>query len=161
MATKICILGLTVSGNRGAESMLLSIVQHMRRLLGECEFDLVSVYPKEDRRSNLPAGLRVVSGKPLTMLALVLPLSIIAGPLIRLPAVRSALRKHQVFRALLDSDLVLDSGGVAFIDGRGLARLLYNASLCLPPVRLGIPTVKLAQAMGPFRSFWNRVLARR
>ncbi len=157
---RIAILGLTVSGNRGAESMLLAIMAGMREQLGPCKFDLLSVYPRQDAEQQVPVGLRIVPAKPLTILGLVLPASILALPFRNDSLVRRLLQRIPALESLLAADLVLDSSGVTFIDGRGLLRLLYNTALTLPPVLLGRPTVKLAQAMGPFNTILNRVAAR-
>ncbi|RMG39138.1 MAG: hypothetical protein D6719_14025 [Candidatus Dadabacteria bacterium] len=156
---KVCILGLTLSGNRGAESMLLGIMDKMTERFGACKFDLVSVYPLEDRREALADKVSIISGKPIMMLAVVLPVSIAVGFLAKFKAVRKLLSTIPVFKSLLEADIVLDSGGVAFIDGRGLPLLLYNVALCYPPVLLGKKTVKLAQAMGPFKTPLNRLAA--
>jgi polysaccharide pyruvyl transferase WcaK-like protein len=154
------IVGLTVTGNKGAESMLLAIMAEMERRVGRCRFDLVTVYPDQDRRAPLPENLRLVPGRPLTMLGVVLPLSLLLRPLLGLRPVRRLLRRHGVFRSFLDADLILDSSGVAFVDGRGWPMLAFNLSLCVPPKLLGKPVIKLAQALGPFRRPFNRRLAR-
>lgn len=156
--THIAILGLTVTGNKGAESMLLAIMREMEARVAPCQFDLLTVYPAEDRKQTLPPNLRLVAAKPLTMLFLVLPLSILLWPLLGLGAVRRMLRPIGVFRSLLDADLVIDASGVAFVHGRGLPILVYNLAVCLPPTILGRPIIKVAQALGPFPSFLNRTL---
>lgn len=158
--TTISIVGLTVTGNKGAESMLLAIMNEMERRLGRCRFDLVTVYPEQDRRAALPSDLHLVSGRPLTMLSVVLPLSLLLRPVLHWPAVRKLLRLNGVFRSFLDADLIVDSSGVAFVDGRGPAILAFNLSLCVPPKLLGKPVIKVAQALGPFRRPLNRVLAK-
>lgn len=157
-ATRIAVVGLTVSGNKGAESMLLAIMHEMEKRVGTCRFDLLTVYPGQDRRQPLPPNLHLVAARPLTMLLLVLPLSLLLAPLLRFGPVRRRLRANAVFRALIDSDLVIDASGVAFVDGRGLPLLAYNLSLCLPPALFGKPIIKVAQALGPFRGRLNRWL---
>ncbi|MEP0845660.1 MAG: polysaccharide pyruvyl transferase family protein [Phycisphaerae bacterium] len=156
--TRIAVVGLTVSGNKGAESMLLAIMHEMEQRVGACRFDLLTVYPGQDRRQPLPPNLHLVAAKPITMLLLVLPLSVLLAPLLRFGLVRRLLRANGVFRALIDSELVIDASGVAFVDGRGLPLLAYNLSLCLPPALLGRPIIKVAQALGPLRGRLNRWL---
>lgn len=160
MPKRIAILGLTVSGNRGAESMLLSIMDGMREKLGACDFDLLTVYPREDSVQPCPPGLRIVSAKPLAMLVLILPIAVLVGRFCHRPLAQRLLGYISALESLLAADLVLDSSGVTFIDNRGLLRLLYNTALALSPALLGRPTVKLAQAMGPFETKLNRVIAR-
>lgn len=149
-----------MTGNKGAELMLLSIIKNMETLLGACDFDLVSVYSKQDRQVPLPPRLNVVSGSPLFLMGLVLPLSLVLSPFIRFKGVRAMIRKIPLMRTLLAADMVLDCGGVSFIENRGLPLLIYNLSLCLPPVLLGRPFMKLSQAMGPFTTTLNRVFAK-
>lgn len=157
MNKKICILGLTVSGNRGAESMLLAIMKHMDSDL--CSYyDLVSVYPNEDSAQNPYANLNIVSGKPLTVLTAAI-LSCLLGWARGIPGISQVLSLNPILRSILESELVLDSSGVAFIDGRGIPLLGYNACLCLPAVFLRKPIVKLSQALGPFETTANRTIA--
>jgi polysaccharide pyruvyl transferase WcaK-like protein len=157
---RICILGVTVSGNKGGEAMLYSIMHNMERLAGPCVYDLISVYPAQDRRRRLPANLRIVAGKALTMLGFVLPVTLVAWPLRRLAIVRRCVGGLPVFRSIRRADVVIDCSGIAFMDGRGAALLLYNLSLCLPAVLLGRPIIKVAQALGPFERSLNRCCAR-
>jgi polysaccharide pyruvyl transferase WcaK-like protein len=63
-------------------------------------------------------------------------------------------------RAILRSDVVVDVAGISFVDGRGLPITVYNALMTGLPLLLGVPTVKAAQALGPFRTQPNRLLAR-
>lgn len=158
--TRVCILGLTVTGNRGAESMLLSILHNMRDRVGECQFDLVSVYAKKDSAQPLPKGLRIVDGSPLLLMLVIFPLCVVCSPFRKLTFVQNILRKFEILRSYLDADIILDSGGVAFIDGRGFPLLVYNTALAITPALLGKPVVKLAQALGPFKECTNRTLAK-
>jgi polysaccharide pyruvyl transferase WcaK-like protein len=62
-------------------------------------------------------------------------------------------------RSMLDSSVVVDVAGISFADGRGFAIVVYNALMTGVPLLLGVPTVKAAQALGPFKSFPNKWLA--
>jgi polysaccharide pyruvyl transferase WcaK-like protein len=63
-------------------------------------------------------------------------------------------------RAVLDADVVVDVAGISFADGRGIPITVYNALMTGLPLLLGTPTVKAAQALGPFANPVNRALAR-
>jgi polysaccharide pyruvyl transferase WcaK-like protein len=54
--------------------------------------------------------------------------------------------------------VLLDIGGITFSDGRG-KYLPFNILTIWPAMILGVPVVKLAQAVGPFREFLNRLSA--
>jgi polysaccharide pyruvyl transferase WcaK-like protein len=139
--------------------MLLAILKYMDQELGPCQYDLVSVYPTEDSEQNTRENLNVVSGKPAHVLGAFI-LSALLGWLSFLPFIKSLLSINPLLKSILESDLILDSSGVAFIDGRGLAILGYNCCLCTPPLFVGTPIVKLSQALGPFKTEPNRTLAK-
>ena len=60
---------------------------------------------------------------------------------------------------MLDSSVVVDVAGISFADGRGFAIVVYNALMTGVPLLLGVPTVKAAQALGPFQTLPNKWLA--
>jgi polysaccharide pyruvyl transferase WcaK-like protein len=60
---------------------------------------------------------------------------------------------------MLDSAVVVDVAGISFADGRGFAIVFYNALMTGVPLLLGVPTVKAAQALGPFQTIPNKWLA--
>jgi polysaccharide pyruvyl transferase WcaK-like protein len=60
---------------------------------------------------------------------------------------------------LNESDLLLDVGGITFSDGRE-KYLPFNILSIWPAMILGVPVIKLAQAVGPFHNPWNRFNAK-
>ena len=60
--------------------------------------------------------------------------------------------------ALRFSDVLLDIGGITFSDGREKF-LPFNILSIWPAMLLGVPVVKMAQALGPFRKPLNRFCA--
>ncbi len=63
----------------------------------------------------------------------------------------------KIARALAESDVLLDIGGITFSDGRE-KYLPFNILSIWPAMLLGVPVVKLAQAVGPFKNPLNRFL---
>ena len=63
-------------------------------------------------------------------------------------------------RSILDSVVVVDVAGISFVDGRGIPITIYNSLMTGLSLLLGVPTVKAAQALGPFKTQPNRLLAR-
>jgi polysaccharide pyruvyl transferase WcaK-like protein len=68
--------------------------------------------------------------------------------------------RHGPARALADAQVVADVSGIAFMDGRGIPTLIYNVLLVFLPWAFGVPVVKIAQALGPFRNPLNRLAAK-
>jgi polysaccharide pyruvyl transferase WcaK-like protein len=54
--------------------------------------------------------------------------------------------------------VLLDIGGITFSDGRG-KYLPFNILTIWPAMLMGVPVVKLAQAVGPFHEIFNRLSA--
>ena len=139
--------------------MLLGITQQMDHRMDACTYDLISIYPRQDQAEVCPPGVRVIPGRPLTMICILLPLTIILSSTVGKKTAGRLLRWLPAADAMLKADVVVDCSGISFVDGRGLAKLIYNVSLCLPPLLLGTPLVKLAQTLGPFNFRLNRLFA--
>jgi polysaccharide pyruvyl transferase WcaK-like protein len=158
----VATLGAAYSANKGAASMLQAVVDNLPDRLGPTRFVAVSTHPAADRRSYARAGMAVdvASQRPVEMAAIHVPLALLAGlfRVARLPW-RWACRPAAL-RALADADLVADLSGISFVDGRRFPVLVYNALVVMIPLLLGRPVVKCSQAMGPFRTRVNRILAK-
>lgn len=157
---RVSIVGGALSANKGAAAMVETVMARLPHELGECRWSLLTTYPQADApKVPSTANVDVVGLQPLRLALVEFPVAVLAGlaRLLRLPLgwVRS-----RGCRAMLDSDVVVDVAGISFADGRGVPILFYNALMAGVPVLLGVPTVKAAQALGPFRSPLNRVLAR-
>lgn len=153
------MLGATITGNRGAESMLRAAVQRIPEFAPGARFTLLSLYPRDDLAENDDPTLRIVPFSPAQMVLLALPLALAAGGLRRLGLPYRFLLLTRGLRSIDDADLLVDLSGISFVDGRSLM-LLYNVLVVLLPALLGTPVLKYSQALGPFRGRWNRALAR-
>ena len=157
---RIAIIGAALSANKGAAAMVESVMACLPNEMGECHFDILTTYPEADS-SRLPVGADadVVGLSPLRLALVEFPVAWLAFLMrkLRLPLfwVRS-----RGCRSMLDSVVVVDVAGISFADGRGFAIVVYNALMTGVPLLLGVPTVKAAQALGPFQSFPNKLLAR-
>lgn len=127
--------------------------------MGDCHFDILTTYPDADA-SRVPEGVdaAVVGLQPLRLALVEFPIACLAlvARTLRIPLfwVRS-----RGCRSMLDSSVVVDVAGISFADGRGFAIVVYNALMTGVPLLLGVPTVKAAQALGPFQSIPNKWLA--
>lgn len=156
----IAISGVTLTGNMGGVAMLRTAVAQMSRLVPGASFRLLSISPGNDLRAAQLPRVEVVPARAMKLIGVYMPLSIVAWPLMRLQAVRKALCVIPYFRALDQADIVVDLCGIAFVDRRGLPLLAYNVACCLPAIVMGTPIAKLSQALGPFETRLNRVIAR-
>ena len=156
---RIAIIGAALSANKGAAAMVESVMARLPNEMGDCHFDILTTYPDADA-SRIPAGAdaAVVGLQPLRLALVEFPIACLAlvARTLRIPLfwVRS-----RGCRSMLDSSVVVDVAGISFADGRGFAIVVYNALMTGVPLLLGVPTVKAAQALGPFQSIPNKWLA--
>lgn len=156
---KIGLIGATISGNKGAESMFLSAVQNIAQEIPDSVFCLFSYYPNRDSALNTHKNVIVCSGTPLK-LAVIYPFFGFAIRLLSVIKIKPTFRRLDPdFAELLDSDLVIDLGGISFVDGRE-KYLPFNIACIFTPLLLGKRIMKYSQALGPFNNPINRFFAR-
>jgi colanic acid/amylovoran biosynthesis protein len=154
---RITIIGSALSGNKGASAMLEAAIQTLSARLDEPRFTLLSMYPAEDAAQNPYPNLDII---PATPRQLGVTINTLALAYKVLPFLRSTLRSRSAaIRALSESAVLLDQGGITFTDGREKF-LLYNVASILPALDLKTPVFKCAQAVGPFRNRVNRWASR-
>lgn len=144
--------------------MLQAVIDAAPKRLGPCRVDVITTYPAGDRaeppRSNPDADVHIVSATPLQMVAM-LPLAILAWLLRKAGRSPRAACRMRAMRSMVEADVVVDISGISFVDGRGMATLVYNTLITGTPLLIGRPVVKCAQALGPFEQTPNRQVARR
>lgn len=155
----ISTFAVALTGNKGAVSMLESIIDNFSKEFSGSQFHVFTVYPTEDRKSNKYKNVQLWNGSPVALILYLIPFSFLIWVLrkvhIHLP---NALLGKSV-RALVDSDLVLEVGGTTFTDAQPL-KVIYNVTCMLPPVLLNKKIMMYSQTVGPFNSAFNRFLAR-
>jgi polysaccharide pyruvyl transferase WcaK-like protein len=128
--------------------------------MGACSFDILTTYPEADA-PKIPVGApaRVVGLQPLRLALVEIPVACLAliARKLRLPL---GWVRARACRSILDSSVVVDVAGISFVDGRGIPITVYNTLMTGLPLLLGVPTVKAAQALGPFATQPNRLLAK-
>jgi colanic acid/amylovoran biosynthesis protein len=156
---QVSIVGAALSANKGAAAMVETIVARLPEYVGPVHFSLLTTYPADDK-DRLPtnAEIDVVGLEPLRLAVVEFPVAVVAfvARKFRLPLGWVRTRAN---RAILDSDVVVDVAGLSFADGRGIPIVVYNTLMTSIGVLLGVPTVKAAQALGPFRGRVNHLLA--
>lgn len=159
-AKKFVIVGAALSANKGAAAMAESVVEHLHEYVEPAQFTLLTTYPKDDvtKTRDMP-DVNVLGLEPLRLACVEFPIALLAALSRGLRIPRGWIRSRGC-RAILDSDCVIDVAGISFVDGRGIPITVYNALMTAVPLLLGTPTVKAAQAMGPFRTQPNKALAK-
>ncbi len=159
MTKTISIIGATIHGNHGAEAMLNATIGRLREFEPDANIIVFSYLKDADRKISKDRTIRICGASPADLLFIMLPFSIILA-LLKMVRLGSLKRFFPAgVRHLSDSHLLIDLAGVSFIDGREKF-LPFNVLTLLPAILLGIPVVKFAQAMGPFRNPLNRLTAR-
>ncbi|MCL3862708.1 polysaccharide pyruvyl transferase family protein [Actinotalea sp. K2] len=154
---KVAVIGSALSGNKGAAAMLESGVQQLSARDTRSRFVLLSMYPRSDAEQNPYPAMRVLDASPLRLGVLINGSALLHR---LLPPLRRTIeRAVPEVGALATADVLLDQGGITFVDGRGKF-LIYNVASILPALFVGTPVVKCAQAMGPFRTPLNRLAAK-
>lgn len=154
----LLVTGVTRTGNLGGAAMLCAVED----VLGG-HFDdvaLASILPRQDRAQDGPDHTRIVSADYRFLLLVVAPLCVALWPVRGWQPLRTLLSKLPLFRDVYGCDTVADISGIAFVDGRGLALLYYNAAVVLPALFFSKPVHKLSQSVGPFETFMNARVAR-
>ena len=151
----IGIIGGSIWGNRGAEAMLVTTIGKLKEKYPDAEFKVFSIYPGKDRSLIHDPKIQILSSKPLSLLLIFFPFSMIhwffakIGIQFWLPS---------SVKRLLECSVLFDIGGITFAE-RGLI-LFYNILTLWPAILLGVPVIKLSQAVGPFSSPINKFFAR-
>jgi len=160
MTKKIAILAANFAGNKGAAAMLKSIVKNLDTEYEEASYNLLSVYPKSDRKENTFENLKVVSCKPHEIIFIGFGLAVLYYILRWFWPAKKILLKYKILKALYQADIVIDAAGISFVDSRGFIMNTYNFICVATPILLGKTVIKYSQALGPFNTFWNRTLAK-
>lgn len=158
---RVVTIGAALTGNKGAASMLQAVIDRLPERAPGVEITVLTTFPGDDRRAEHPAHVRIVGLEPHRLLMVAWPLALIAWTWRKLGGDPRRWCRTGPLRALADADVVIDLAGISFVDGRGLPILAYNTLMTGLPLLLGRPTMKAAQALGPFRRPLNRFAARR
>src|SRR5688572_14770578 len=159
MATHVALIGATCWGNRGAEAMLATSIGVIRERHPDAHFNVFSYYPERDRVLIRDPAVTVFDARPAALVLRHLPFALLARWLRGLGVSCPDTLMPVAIRALRDSDVLIDLGGISFSDGRALY-LPFNVLCIYPAMLLQVPVIKLAQAMGPFHNLSTRVAAR-
>lgn len=152
----VTIIGATISGNRGAEAMACTVIARIREKHPDVLFNLFSYYPDSDKQLVSAPWVRIYSAEPLFLVFKLFPTAMLGWFFRKLRLKWFLSKLPSATRELEKSTLLLDISGVSFMDGR-VKFLPFNILAIWPAILLGVPVVKLSQAIGPFTSFWVKL----
>ncbi len=149
--TSVSIIAATFYGNRGAEGMLSTTIGMLRRRLGDdVTFNVFTYYPERDRELVGDRRISMYSSTPAYLVLVLFPFALLHrlfGLLMLRPLQRMMPASVQ---ALAQSGALICLAGVSFVGGR-TKFVPFNIATILPAMILGVPVVKFAQALGPFK----------
>ena len=154
---KIIVTGVTLSGNLGGYAMLLAVKDVLAPKIKD--FALASILPKRDKAINKYNDLRIMSSDYKIWLMFTTPLCMLLWPFRKKKFIIWCARKIPILKYFSDIDAVIDLSGIAFVDKRGFALLIYNIAIVLPGLFCDKPVYKLSQALGPFNKKINQTSA--
>ena len=153
------IIGGTLWGNRGAEAMVVTTVGRIREREPDARFLILSYQYERDVALVDDPDVAVLDAGPVTTATAHFPFAVLCWLLRRVGIRVPGALLPQTVRQLRGCRALFDVTGISFHDGR-LAVVAYNLLCLWPALLLGVPVVRLSQAMGPFRHRLNRLPAR-
>lgn len=157
---KIGILAATFSGNKGAAAMLCSIVDNISKGHENIEFNIMSVYPIQDKKQCYYDNCTIISAKPEEILFKAFPLSILYKLLGKVGFFKDLFLRNKTLMGFYDSDFIIDAAGISFVDSRGFVLNTYNFVCMAIPLLLNKRVLKFSQALGPMNKLYNKIYAK-
>jgi coenzyme F420-reducing hydrogenase beta subunit/polysaccharide pyruvyl transferase WcaK-like protein len=156
---KVSIIGATLTGNRGAEAMLVTSIGKVRDQLPNARFVIHSYFPNEDREICKDLGVEVVDASPVALVTQYFPFAVADRVLntVGLSFPRSWMPAGP--RELKESRALLDVFGVSYNDGREKF-LPFNVLSNWPAMMMGTPVVKLSQGLGKYENRLTRTIGK-
>jgi polysaccharide pyruvyl transferase WcaK-like protein len=158
MAKRVALIGATCWGNRGAEAMLATTIGVIRQRHPDAIFAVLSYYPERDAQLIRDSAVTVCDARPISLVLQHFPFALWLRLLKQVGVSWPKSLTPAAVVALAESDVLIDLGGISFADGRAVY-LPFNILCIYPAMVLGVPVIKLAQAMGPFDQLVTRLAA--
>ena len=154
----ICISGGSFIGNHGAEAMLVTCIKRIRERFPGTPIAVLSPYFSEDRAVLKRDDIILLNSSPVQLAFIIFPFSLVAALFKLLKLSKFICILPKAVRIISQSSAQVDLAGVSFMDSRQIF-LPFNILSILPAILLGVPVIKFAQALGPFKRLLNRLSA--
>ncbi len=150
-----------IVGNKGAVAMTLRIINELDRRYKGSQFIVTTKFPTEARQLIKTSSYNIQL-LPDNDQAFDLPLVKlwIWWLFKKIHINQKSLLKNNVLKAYDSADLIISTSGVSFIDDFGFIKIYHFTKYLQIPLLLGKKTIKFTQSIGPFRSLYNRCMAR-
>ena len=138
--------------------MLTTCIGRIRERFPGAPIAVLSPYYSEDKEILRRNDVILLNSSPIQLAFVIFPCSLVAAlfKLLKLSKLICLLPKS--VQTISRSSAQIDLAGVSFMDSRQIF-LLFNILSILPAILLGIPVIKFAQALGPFKRSLNRLAA--
>jgi len=156
---KVVLLGACMLPNLGGQALYLSIAEALSKWGGEVDITLLSKYPDQDYTACGTYGWKMIPFTTARQILCSLPQSLLYGA-VKSTGLADCKKACRSIAPYYENDVVVDMSGISFSDDRPLSGLVINCLWLIPALATGIPVVKTAQSMGPFRRFTVRTTAR-
>jgi polysaccharide pyruvyl transferase WcaK-like protein len=139
--------------------MLVTVIGKLRRRFPDAGFKVFTYYPKEDRELVTQKHVDILSCKPASLVLRFLPFAVMEWLANRIGLRLPDRCLTRVVQELRKCDVLVDISGVSFVSGREIY-LPFNILTIWPALMLGVPVVKLSQALGNFNNPVTRACAK-
>lgn len=150
-----------IVGNKGAVAMTLRIIEELDQRFSGSRFIVTTKYPGEAQNilKTLPYSIQLL---PDNDQAFDLPLiKLWVWMLFKACHINiKSLVDNPVIQAYNSADLVISTSGISFIDDFGYIKIYHFSKYLQIPLLLGKRSIKFTQSIGPFKSLYNRIMAR-
>jgi colanic acid/amylovoran biosynthesis protein len=147
------------TGNRGAVSMLESAIDYLTAAEHPGRVNVFTVYPKADKKLPPTPNVFLYNGTPAKLAFKLVPLCLLYRLTQGLHIKTTPSSWGVAMQALLESDACLMIGGTTFTDAK-LFKIIYNVLCLLPAIILRKKSMMYSQTLGPFKTAFNRILAK-
>lgn len=155
----IAIIAGTLWGNRGAEAMLVTAIGQIRITYPGATVNVFSYLAAKDRALCNDPSINIYPSRPRDLVLVHFPFALLVWMVALFGGRWPDSLLPPSMRALRRCDVLMDVSGIAFADGREKF-LPFNVLVIWPAMLMGVPVVKLAQAVGPFKSPVNRLVSK-
>jgi len=155
---KIIISEGDVVGNKGAVAMVFTLINGIRKKYPEAEFIITSKFIKNPDYFNNPKIKLLYDNEQAFDIPL---LKLWIWWLFSKAGIKfNFLLKDKVLSLYKDADLIISASGISFHESFGWIKIYHFSKYIQIPLFLSKKVVKFTQSIGPFESWYNKLMAK-
>lgn len=156
----VLIVGASLSGNADGLAMFDTFLEDMQEQMSHINYTVLCKYPKDDVPRCKKRGMRAYSFTTVYQAVVGIPFFFV-GMILKKIGLKPLIKMMpDSVRAYFNNDVMVDLTGISFSDDRPISSLIINTLWFLPAKVSGIPTIKIANTMGPFNKWYVRRVGR-